>query len=286
MMNAVKEVTPINNFDFNGSDIFTIEIDNKVWFWGKQVAKLLNYRQPNKAVNDHIKLKHRKTLTQSACSNLGSTEILWSGYDHSAKTLIDISGIYSLVLRSTLPQAEDFQDWVTDEVLPSIQKTGSYNGRTKQPSNVIELLQDPDNLLQLVTNYKDAKDEVKRLKPKALIADAIEVNEKSILVRQMAKIISNNLVNIGEKRLFEWLRENGYLIKRQGSDYNMPTQKSINLKIFQVKSRTVPHNSGYIEIKYTPKITGKGQRYLLEKFMQMKINQIPIQLPGNLDLEE
>jgi prophage antirepressor-like protein len=142
-------------FNFEGNQVRTVQIDGKPYFVGKDIASILGYLKPADAVRKHVDSEDKGVSKMETPGGMQSYQV------------INESGLYSLILSSKLPSAKKFKHWVTNEVLPEIRQTGSYNGRTKEPSNVMELLQDPDNLLQLVTNYKDAKDENKKLKPKA-----------------------------------------------------------------------------------------------------------------------
>ncbi|MDZ4994008.1 hypothetical protein GNF80_13675 [Clostridium perfringens] len=180
------------------------------------------------------------------------------------------SGVYKLIFKSKKKEAEKFQDWVTDDVLPSIRKHGAY-----MTENTLEkALTSPDFLIQLATNLKEEQEkrrlleeEKERNAPKIIFADAVSTSHTSILVGELAKLMKQNGIDTGEKRLFKWLRDNGYLIKRKGTDYNMPTQKSLELKIIEIKERTINNPDGSIRITKTPKITGKGQQYFINKFL-------------------
>lgn len=180
------------------------------------------------------------------------------------------SGVYKLIFKSKKKEAEKFQDWVTDEVLPSIRKYGAY-----MTENTLEkALTSPDFLIQLATNLKEEQEKRKLLEeekernaPKVIFADAVSTSHTSILIGELAKLMKQNGIDTGEKRLFKWLRDNGYLIKRKGTDYNMPTQKSLELKIIEIKERTINNPDGSIRITKTPKITGKGQQYFINKFL-------------------
>ena len=185
-------------------------------------------------------------------------------------TVINESGLYSLILSSKLPNAKKFKHWVTSEVLPSIRKHGAY----MTPETLEQALTSPDFLIKLATELKTEKEKRQALevqaeenKPKVLFADAVSVSNTSILVGDLAKIIKQNGVNIGANRLFAWLRDNGYLIKRKGNDYNMPTQYSMDLKLFEVKETVITHSDGHTSISKTPKVTGKGQQYFVNKFL-------------------
>ncbi|HFE9700110.1 TPA: phage antirepressor [Clostridium perfringens] len=180
------------------------------------------------------------------------------------------SGVYKLIFKSKKKEAEKFQDWVTDDVLPSIRKHGAY-----MTENTLEkALTSPDFLIQLATNLKEEQEkrrlleeEKERNAPKVIFADAVSTSHTSILVGELAKLMKQNGIDTGEKRLFKWLRDNGYLIKRKGTDYNMPTQKSLELKIIEIKERTINNPDGSIRITKTPKITGKSQQYFINKFL-------------------
>lgn len=177
---------------------------------------------------------------------------------------------YKLCMKADNEVARKFQDRVCDEILPSIRKYGMYA--------TDELLDNPDLIIKMATRLKEEKeknkeleDKMKENKPKVLFADSVETSKTSILVGDLAKIIKQNGIDIGQKRLFEWMRENGYLIKRQGSDYNMPTQKSMELELFEIKETAVTHSDGHISVNKTSKVTGKGQVYFINKFLKDKI---------------
>ena len=177
---------------------------------------------------------------------------------------------YKLCMKANNEVARKFQDNVCDEILPSIRKYGMYA--------TDELLDNPDLIIKMATRLKEEKEKNKKLedkmkenKPKVLFAEAVSIAKNTILVREMAKLIKQNGIDIGEKRLFIWLRENGYLIKKIGTDYNMPTQRSMDLGLFEIKESPVLHSSGEIEISKTPKVTGKGQQYFLNIFLKDKI---------------
>ena len=165
-----------------------------------------------------------------------------------------------------MPNAKRFKHWVTSEVLPTIRKHGAYMTDEK----AFDVVNNKDGLASLLQQAADQlrqKDiQIEEMKPKAMLADAITASETSILVGEMAKILKKNGVNTGQNRFFKWLRENGYLIKRKGTDYNMPTQKSMNLKLFEIKERTIVDGNSTRIVK-TPKITGNGQQYFINLFL-------------------
>ena len=177
---------------------------------------------------------------------------------------------YKLCMKADNEVARKFQDRVCDEILPSIRKYGMYA--------TDELLDNPDLIIKMATRLKEEKaknkeleDKMKENKPKVLFADSVETSKNTILIGELAKIIKQNGVDIGQKRLFTWLRDNGFLIKREGTDYNMPTQKSMELELFEIKETAVTHSDGHISINKTPKVTGKGQVYFVNKFLKDKI---------------
>lgn len=175
------------------------------------------------------------------------------------------SGLYAVILRSDKPNAKKFKRWVTSEVLPSIRKNGGYIAGQENMSDD-ELMA---KALMVAQNKIAEKDkQIERMKPKEIFADAVSASHTSILVGDMAKLLKQNGVDIGQKRLFEWLRENGYLIKRKGSDWNMPTQKSMEMGLFDIKESTVNNPDGSVRINRTTKVTGKGQQYFINKFLR------------------
>lgn len=238
--------------------IRTIEKDGEPWFVGKDVAEALGYTDPNKAIVMHVDEEDK--LNDKTASSLGQR----GGW------LINESGLYSLVLSSKLPTAKKFKRWVTSEVIPSIRKHGAY----MTPDKLEEVLLKPDTLIQLAQNLKDEQEKrralevkVEEQKPKVLFAESVEAAKTSILIGELAKLLKQNGINIGQNRLFEWLRNNGYLIKRQGSDYNMPTQRAMELGLFEIKETTITHSDGHIRVSKTPKVTGKGQVYFVNLFL-------------------
>ena len=170
--------------------------------------------------------------------------------------------------------AEKFQAFIADDVLPSIRRHGAYI----TPDTLEKVLLNPDTLIQLAQNLKVEQERNKQLAktinqqaPKVLFADSVAASTTSILVFDLAKLLKQNGIQIGGNRLFSWLRENGYLVKRKGSDYNMPTQKSMNLGLFEIKESTHTHADGHTTVNRTPKVTGKGQVYFISKFLEKEL---------------
>lgn len=183
------------------------------------------------------------------------------------------SGLYAVILRSDKPNAKKFRKWVTSEVLPSIRKNGGYIAGQETLSDD-ELL---SKALMVAQKKIDEKNQliamqdtrIQEMVPKERFADAVASSETSILIGDLAKILRQNGIEIGQKRLFIWLRENGYLIKRKGADWNMPTQKSMEKELLEVKERTISNPDGSVRISKTPKVTGKGQVYFVNLFIGM-----------------
>lgn len=246
-------------FNFNGSNIRTLLIEDEPYFVGKDVAEVLGYSNNRKALADHVD-EEDKGVTK--CDTLGGKQNL---------TVINESGLYSLILSSKLPQAKEFKRWVTSEVLPTIRKHGAYATETK----LEEMLNDPQTMITTLQRLKEEQDARKALqiendamKPKALFADAVASSKTSILIGELAKLLKQNGINTEQNRLFAWLRDNGYLISKRGTSYNMPTQKSVELGLFEIKETTINKPDGHIQISKTPKVTGKGQQYFINKFLK------------------
>lgn len=183
------------------------------------------------------------------------------------KDFISEPMVYKLAFKANNAVSEKFTDWLAVEVLPTIRKHGAYMTDAKA-QDVISGNGLADLLLQAVNQIKQLELEKSQMKPKALFADSVSASENTILIRDLAKILKQNGIDIGEKRLFTWLRDNGYLVKKIGSDYNSPTQRSMNLGILEFTENTHVHNSGKITVTKTPKVTGKGQIYFVNKFLQ------------------
>lgn len=255
-------------FKFEGNEVRTLKIDDEPYFVGKDVAKILGYKNTKDALAKHVDVEDK----------LGS-QIATSG-QRREMTIINESGLYSLILSSKMPNARKFKHWVTSEVLPAIRKHGAYMTDEK----IEEVLTDPDTIIKLATQLKDereqrlieqqlrkdAENQVHEMKPKALFADSVATSKSTVLVGELAKIIRGNGVDIGATRLFRWMREHGYLINRKGSDWNMPTQKAMNLGLFKIKETTINHSNGTTSISKTPKVTGKGQQYFINKFLKQR----------------
>lgn len=241
-------------FNFENQQVRTLKLNDEPYFVGKDVAKILGYSRTADALKAHVDEDDKLTRQ---FTDSGQSRKMY---------VINESGLYSLILSSKMPNAKRFKHWVTSEVLPAIREHGAYMTDQK----AFDVVNNKDGLASLLQQAADQlrqKDiQIEEMKPKALFADAITASETSILVGEMAKILKNGGVNTGQNRFFKWLRENGYLIKRKGTDYNMPTQKSMNLKLFEIKERTIVDGNSTRIVK-TPKITGIGQQYFTNLFL-------------------
>ena len=255
----MNELQIFNNPEFG--QMRTVAIDGEPWFVGKDVAVALGYESPRAAVSKKVD-EEDKGVSKMATPS-GEQEM----------TVINESGLYSLVLSSKLPTAKKFKRWITHEVIPAIRKTGGY----RVPQSPAEQMAQGLLAAQKLLAERDAtiarqNDRIATLEPKGIFADAVSVSKTDILIGDLAKLIKQNGHDIGQKRLFSWLREKGYLIKRKGLDWNMPTQRAMEMKLFRVKETVVTHSDGHTTISKTTKVTGKGQVYFVNKFLHKALN--------------
>lgn len=242
-------------------ELRTIEENGKMLFCGSDVARALGYSNPRDALLRHCKgvVKHDVGVeTGTKADGTAAVQTV-------AMSFISEGDVYRLITHSKLPAAERFERWVFDEVLPTIRKHGMYA--------VDELIANPDLGIAALTALKEERAKTKELeaqieqdKPKVLFANAVEASKSSILIGDLAKLLKQNGVDTGQKRLFDQLRQEGYLMKG-GSAYNMPTQRSMEMGLFEVKESTVNNPDGSIRINRTTKVTGKGQTYFINKFL-------------------
>lgn len=242
-------------------EVRTVTIDNEPWFVGIDVAKCLGYANPKNAVPKHV-IEEDKL----------STQIEYAGQKRDV-TIINESGLYALIFGSKLDSAKRFKHWVTSEVLPAIRKNGGYIAGQENLSDA-ELMAKAILVAQRTIEEKNKVIEQQRQKieadkPKTIFADAVSTSKSSILIGDLAKLICQNGYQIGQKRLFQWLRDNGYLIK-SGSSYNMPMQRYVEQGLFEVKESNVQNPDGSVRITRTTKVSGKGQVYFVNKFLGRK----------------
>lgn len=238
--------------------IRTVERNGEPWLAGKDVAVALGYSNPRDAISKHVDDEDKGV---AKCDTLGGNQNM---------TIINESGLYSLTLSSKLPTAKKFKRWVTSEVLPSIRKHGAY----ATAPTLERMISDPDFAIRLFGELKQEQDKRKALeaqaekdKPKVLFADAVSASDTDILVGELAKLLRQNGVDIGQNRLFGWMRKNGYLGNR-GSHYNIPTQRAMDAGLFRIKETTVVHSDGHTSVNRTAKVSGKGQVYFINAFLK------------------
>ena len=253
----MSEIQIFKNSEFG--IVRTIEENGKVIFCGTDIASALGYTNSQKAIKDHC--REDGVTFRSVIDNIGRTQ--------QAK-FIDEGNLYRLITHSKLPSAQRFEQWVFDEVLPSINKHGAYITTQK----IEEIMNDPDSWIKVLTALKDERAEKERLqikakedKPKVVFANAVAVSDGTILIGELAKILKGNGLDIGQNRLFERLRQDGFLIKRRGTDYNAPTQMAMELGLFKVKETAITHSDGHVTISKTTKVTGKGQQYFINLYL-------------------
>lgn len=248
----MNELKIFKNEEFG--KVRTVQIDGEPWFVGGDVARALGYIRPSKAVMDHI--ENEDTHDVPIRDAIGREQLT---------RIINESGLYALIMGSKLPSAKKFKRWVTSEVLPEIRKTGSYAQERKLPGNYIEAL---EQLVETEKQKERLELENKEMQPKALFADAVSTAKTTILVGELAKLLKQNGIEIGQNRLYDTLRNEGYLISRKGNDYNLPTQKSMQLGLFEIKERTILNPDGSVRVTKTTKVTGKGQQYFINRYLK------------------
>lgn len=242
------DIQVFNNEQFGS--LRTYEEDGQILFCGKDVAKSLGYKNPNKAIGDHCRGITKRYPIQDS---LGRNQ---------EAVFISEPDLYRLIVHSKLPTAEKFERWVFEEVLPSIHRTGGYM-IAKQDETPEQIM--ARAVLVAQDTIERQKKQLEELKPKALFADAVAASDGTCLVGELAKMLKQNGVSIGQNRLFSWMREHGYLGKT-GSNRNVPTQRAMEQGLFRIKETAVTHSDGHVTINRTPKVTGKGQRYFIEVF--------------------
>lgn len=247
-------------FNYQNKQVRTVEKDGEPWWVLKDVCEVLEMDTTQlKKVADRLEPDEKG---RNLIPTPGGNQETW---------IINESGLYNVILRSDKPQAKPFRKWVTSEVLPSIRKHGGY----LTPEKVEEALLNPDTLIRLATDLKaerekriQLEEQAQKDKPKVLFADAVATAKTSILIGELAKLLKQNGVDIGQNRLFDWMRRNGFLIQRKGTDYNMPTQRAMESGLFEIKETSITHADGHVSVNKTPKVTGKGQQYFINRFLQ------------------
>ncbi|MCT2122562.1 phage antirepressor [Dietzia cinnamea] len=249
-------------FNYGDAQVRVVTIEGEPWFVLADLCKVLDLGNTSMVASRLDDVNVSTDEVQNARGQMRETLI------------VNEPGMYEVVFLSRKPEAAAFRRWITTEVLPSIRKHGGY----LTPAKVEEVLTDPDTIIRLATDLKTERArraELEALRevdaPKVLFADAVSASKSNILVGELAKILKGNGIDIGANRLFEVLRSRGYLISRKGTDWNMPTQKSMELGLFRIKETTVVHSDGHTSLNKTPKVTGKGQQYFIERFLDGRL---------------
>ncbi|MNW33004.1 Phage antirepressor protein KilAC domain protein [compost metagenome] len=244
----------LQSFSYEGNEIRTVQKNGEPWWVLKDVCKVLELSNPSM-------IAYRLDDDERAMYCLGR---------QGDTNIISESGLFNVILLSRKPEAKKFKRWVTHEVLPTIRKHGTYVTAAK----LEEIMNDPDAWIKVLTALKEERTTREQLqleatqnKPKVVFADAVSVSEGTILIGELAKILKGNGIDTGQNRLFERLRQDGYLIKRKGTDYNAPTQRAMELGLFKVKETAITHSDGHVTISKTTKVTGKGQQYFINQFL-------------------
>lgn len=244
----MNELKVFNSEEFG--DVRTVTINGDPWFVGKDVAAALGFTNPRDAISTHVFDEDKGV---ESIDTLGGKQKM---------TVINESGLYALVFGSRLKSAQRFKHWVTSEVLPAIRRTGGYQVPAPQGKELLALA-----VLEAQKTIEAQNAEIERMKPKEIFADAVKASDSSILIGDLAKILRQNGVDTGQKRLFEQLRNEGYLMKT-GSSRNMPTQRYVADGLFQIKETVISNPDGSVRMTKTTKVTGKGQQYFLNKYLK------------------
>lgn len=251
----MNEIQVFNSQQFG--QMRSIMKGNEPWFVAADVCRALGI------------INHKDALTRLDEDEKSGVSLPDPHGREQITNCVNEPGLYSLVLGSRKPEAKAFKRWVTHDVIPSLRKHGMY----ATESTVEKMLNDPDAAIQILQRFKQEREQRKLLEskvaedaPKVLFADSVACSNSEILVGELAKILKQNGMDIGQNRLFEKLRKDGYLIQRNGSDYNMPTQKSMEMGLMRIKETSITHADGHVSVNRTPKVTGKGQVYFVNRY--------------------
>lgn len=238
-------------FTYQGMNLRTSLINGEPWFVAKDVCEVLDITNSRDALNRIDEDEKGVVLTDT---HGGKQEV----------TAVNEPGLYSLILGSRKAEAKQFKRWITHEVIPAIRKHGGY----LTPEKVEEALLNPDTIIQLATQLKEARAKIEADRAKVIFAEALETSNHSILIGELAKLLKQNGIEIGQNRLFDWMRQEGYLGSK-GEYYNVPTQKGMDLKLFEIKTRSINNPDGSVRVTRTTKVTTKGQMYFINKFKKV-----------------
>lgn len=251
----------IHPFTYNAQPVRVVTIDGEPWFVLADLCKVLDLAKPSR-------------VAMRIADDMKGAHLMSTPGGDQEMTIVSEAGMYEVIIRSDKPEAVAFRRWVTSEVLPSIRKHGGYLTDQK----IEDILDNPDTIIELATKLKSERAKRAALEkqaaidtPKARFADAVSASHTSILIGDLAKLLRQNGYEIGQNRLFEMLRRDGYLCAARGGLWNMPTQKAMNLGLFEVKETTIVHSDGHVSISKTTKVTGKGQVYFVTRFLDGRL---------------
>jgi len=251
----------IQPFTYEDHTVRVVTIDGEPWFVLADLCKVLDLAKPSR-------------VAMRIADDMKGAHLMSTPGGDQEMTIVSEAGMYEVIIRSDKPEAAAFRRWVTSEVLPSIRKHVGYLTDQK----IEDILDNPDTIIQLATKLKSERAKRAALEkqaaidtPKARFADAVSASHTSILIGDLAKLLRQNGYEIGQNRLFEMLRRDGYLCSAKGGMWNMPTQKAMNLGLFEVKETTIVHSDGHVSISKTTKVTGKGQVYFVTRFLDGRL---------------
>lgn len=244
-------------FNFESNEVRTLLINNEPWFVGRDVASVLGYSNVSDALIKHVDEEDKEVLK--------SQNATFENIPNRGLTVVNESGLYSLIIGSKLESAKKFKRWVTSEVLPTLRKTGQYNITDSY------MIKDPIERAKRWIEEQEERQALRlenaEMKPKALFADAVTASKGDINIGTLAKMLKQNGIDIGQNRLFAWLRDNGYLIKRKGKSENLPKQPYVDSGLFKVIDKLIFLKDGSTKTVYTTYVTPKGQKYFINKFL-------------------
>lgn len=260
MTNAIA----LREFKFEGVQLRTVEDESGIWFVAKDIAEALEYP---KTSNPARLFAHVPGIWAGVKRIHTRSE---NGVEQAREMLcLSEQGVYFFLGRSDKKKALPYQMWIAGDVVPSIRKHGMY----ATPTKIQDILDNPDAFIEALQAYKEEKAKREALeakaeedRPKVVFAEAVSASESSILIGSLAKILKQNGIKTGPIKLFEWMRENGYLSNQHGESWNMPTQKSLDLKLFEVRESITTNPDGTTMLHFTTKVTGKGQKYFINLF--------------------
>lgn len=252
--------TTVQPFEFKGNPVATVTLDDgSVLFCARHVATALGYENTSKAIKDHC----RGVTNRYPLETAGGTQ---------QAVFVSEGDVYRLIASSKLPAAIEFEHWLFDEVVPSIRKHHGYMmGQERMTPEQMALA----SLEWLRSKVAEQQRKLSEQAPKVLFADAVATSKRSILIGELAKILKQNGMDTGQNRLFARLREDGYLMKKNGNP-NMPTQRSMELGLFEVKETSIAHSDGHVSLNFTTKVTPKGQQYFIQRYLGCR----PLDLEG------